>query len=489
MEPNHETFNASNNSKPDSNPLTSDDFDVIDFWDRVCDRIRPSVGSEFDRWFGSLTATATEHGDVVIDVPNAIHQLWIESNYSAILAESIKEVLGGPRNVRYTLQVGRPKMGSDEASELALSYRRHGATVADRDSRVLTEPVRTPESLAEAGLSPKFSFDNFVVGTTNSYCTAVAKAVAEKPGRIYNPLFFYSAPGLGKTHLLHAIGREIMYRKKRAVVRYVTSEMFCNDFVDAIRKQTLSQFRAKYRKVDVLLIDDVQFFAGKDSTQEEFFHTFNDLFNNTKQIVLASDKAPAEIDNLEARLVSRFEWGLTTQIISPDFETRVAILRRKTIDAGVAIEPWIIEFIAHRVRTDVRKLEGCLMRIAAHVSLSEATLTETDVEALLRDVLDQEPGRTVNIDRIQRFVAERYDIRMSEMLGRGRPKTIAEARQVAMYLTRDMAKLSLVDVGKAFGGRDHGTVIHACKVVTARMEQTEEFRSMIADLKSRILAP
>ncbi|MBL9142817.1 MAG: chromosomal replication initiator protein DnaA [Verrucomicrobiaceae bacterium] len=459
-------------------------------WSQICDIIRPRIGPEFERWFGGLTASANDNGELVIEVPNAIHQLWIESNYASILAEAVTSVMGGARSISYSLQVGRAKVSVDGESELALSYRRHGGLVIDKpSSRVLTEPVRTPESLAEAGLSPKFSFENFVVGTTNSYCAAVAKAVAEKPGRIYNPLFFYSAPGLGKTHLLHAIGREIMYRKKRAVVRYVTSEMFCNDFVDAIRKQTLSQFRAKYRKVDVLLIDDVQFFAGKDSTQEEFFHTFNDLFNNTKQIVLASDKAPAEIDNLESRLVSRFEWGLTTQIISPDFETRVAILRRKMADAGVVIEPWILDFIAQRVRTDVRKLEGCLVRVAAHVSLAESTLTEAEVENMLRDVLDQEPGRAVNIDRIQRFVAERYDIRMSELLGRGRPKVIAEARQVAMYLTRDMAKLSLVDVGKAFGGRDHGTVIHACKVVIARMEQTDEFRAMISDLRAKILAP
>jgi chromosomal replication initiator protein len=240
----------------------------------------------------------------------------------------------------------------------------------------------------------------------------------------------------------------------------------------------------------VLLIDDVQFFGGKDSTQEEFFHTFNDLFNNTKQIVLASDQPPGDIKNLEGRLVSRFEWGLTTQIQSPDYETRLAILRRKMADAGVQIEPWIIEFIANRVRTDVRKLEGCLMRVAARVSLQEdRTPGEAEIESMLRDVLDQEPGRTVNIDRIQRVVAEQYDIRMSEMLGRGRPIMIAEGRQVAMYLTREMAKLSLVDVGKAFGNRDHGTVIHACKVVTARMEQTEEFRSMIAELKSKITAP
>jgi chromosomal replication initiator protein len=488
MELQDEPDHLSPASHPDAQSIAPTAHGEGEFWGEVCDLIRPRVGLEFERWFGSLTATAVD-GDVTIEVPNAIHQLWIESNYAGILSEALKQVLGGPRNVKFSLQVGRQKAVPDAEAEIALSYRRHGGLLTDRDPRVLVEPVRTPESLAEAGLSPKFSFDNFVVGTTNSYSAAVAKAVAEKPGRIYNPLFFYSAPGLGKTHLLHAIGREIMYRKKRAVVRYVTSEMFCNDFVDAIRKQTLTQFRARYRKVDVLLIDDVQFFGGKDSTQEEFFHTFNDLFNNTKQIVLASDKPPAEIENLEARLVSRFEWGLTTQIMSPDFETRVAILHRKMADAAVVIEPWILEFIAQRVRTDVRKLEGCLVRVAAHVSLSEGTLTESEVENMLRDVLDQEPGRAVNIDRIQRFVAERYDIRMSEMLGRGRPKTIAEARQVAMYLTREMARLSLVDVGKAFGGRDHGTVIHACKVVVARMEQSDEFRAMIADLRAKILAP
>lgn len=463
------------------------------FWELACSLLRPRVGSEFDRWFGGVAARDGAEGEVVIEVPNPIHQLWIETNYGTILKEVLREVLGGPREVRCEVQPAkvavRSGVSADEEAELALSYRRHGST-SERDGRVVAEPMRTAESLAEAGLSPKFTFDNFVVGTTNSYCAAVARAVAEKPGRIYNPLFFYSQPGLGKTHLLHAIGREIMFRKKRAVVRYVSSEAFTNEFVDAIRKQTLTQFRQKYRKVDVLLIDDVQFFGGKDSTQEEFFHTFNDLFNNTKQIVLASDQPPGDIKNLESRLVSRFEWGLTTQIQSPDYETRMAILSRKMADAGVQIEPWILEFIANRVRTDVRKLEGCLMRVAARVSLQEDRAPgEAEVESMLRDVLDQEPGRAVNIDRIQRVVAEHYDIRMSEMLGRGRPKMIAEGRQVAMYLTREMAKLSLVDVGKAFGNRDHGTVIHACKVVTARMGQTTEFRSMIAELRQKISAP
>ena len=492
MEPINESFSSTPSSRL-SNQSQASGSNVIDgFWAKTCTVLRPRVGSEFERWFGGVTAHANAEGEVVIEVRNPMQQLWIESNYASLIQDSLVEVLGGARKVHCVVQAAKAA-GSDALPEgeadVALSYRRHGSVV-ERDARVVTETVRTPESLAEAGLSPKFTFDNFVVGTTNSYCAAVAKAVAEKPGRIYNPLFFHGQPGLGKTHLLHAIGREIMFRKKRAVVRYVTSETFTNEFVDAIRKQTLTQFRAKYRKVDVLLIDDVQFFGGKDSTQEEFFHTFNDLFNNTKQIVLASDQPPGDIKNLEGRLVSRFEWGLTTQIQSPDYETRLAILRRKMADAGVQIEPWIIEFIANRVRTDVRKLEGCLMRVAARVSLQEdRTPGEAEIESMLRDVLDQEPGRTVNIDRIQRVVAEQYDIRMSEMLGRGRPKMIAEGRQVAMYLTREMAKLSLVDVGKAFGNRDHGTVIHACKVVTARMEQTEQFRFMIAELKSKIAAP
>ncbi len=493
METCHDHYSSSNSVTelmPGTEPLPPSSTDP--FWSQVCAVLRIRIGREFDRWFRNLSAEASQDGTVLITVPNPINQLWIESNYANVLGEAIAEVLGGPRLIKFIVaSPGAERPASDTAGpELALSYRQIGTAPAEREARVVVDPVRPPESLSDAGLSAKFSFENFVVGTTNSYCAAVARAVAEKPGRIYNPLFFHSAPGLGKTHLLHAIGREIMFRKKRAVVRYVTSESFTNEFIDAIRKQTLPQFRGKYRKVDVLLIDDVQFFAGKDSTQEEFFHTFNELFNNTKQIVLASDRAPGDIKNLEARLVSRFDWGLTTQIQMPDYETRMAILSRKLADLGGTMEPWIMEFIAQRVRTDVRKLEGSLMRVAAHFSIAEGVPpSEVVIENLLRDVLDQEPGKTVNIDRIQRFVAEKYDIRLSEMVGRGRPKMIAEARQVAMYLTREMAKLSLVEVGKAFGGRDHGTVIHACKVVTARMEQTEEFRSMISDLKARISAP
>jgi chromosomal replication initiator protein len=456
------------------------------FWQRACELLKTRIGSEFQRWFTGLTAETDESGNVIVHVPNPIHQLWIESNYLAVLGEALAEVLGGQRQIIFRDEPAAPPTPLDtHPAEPALAYRK-GDKTTERDGRVVTDTPRTPESLSEAGLNPRFTFENFVVGTTNSYCAAVAKAVAEKPGRIYNPLFFHSVPGLGKTHLLHAIGREIMFRKKRCVVRYVTSETFTNEFIEAIRKQTLTEFRRKYRRVDVLLIDDVHFFAGKDSTQEEFFHTFNELFNNTKQIILASDRAPGDIKNLEQRLVSRFEWGLTTLIQMPDLETRTAILQRKAEDFGVHLEPWVIDYIAQRVRTDIRKLEGSLMRVAAHASLDDAKMTENTLENLLRDVLEQEPSRVVNIDRIQKMVAEQYDIRMSELIGRSRPKMIAEARQVAMYLVREMAKISLVEVGKAFGGRDHGTVIHACKVIVANMEKCEKFRSMIAELRVKI---
>jgi chromosomal replication initiator protein len=315
---------------------------------------------------------------------------------------------------------------------------------------------------------------------------AVARAVAEKPGRIYNPLFFHGATGLGKTHLLQAIGQEVLARKRNAIVRYVTSEQFTNEFVDSIKKQTFAQFRQKYRKVDVLLIDDVHFFEGKDSTQEEFFHTFNELFNNARQIVLASDRPPSEIKNLESRLVSRFEWGLTTQIQVPDFETRMAILRRKQSDFNVSLDSWLLEFMAQRIRSNVRKLEGALMRVAAHVSLEGPVQTESALATLLHDVIEDDAAKQITVDRVQRIVATHYDLRVSDLTGPRRPKNIAEGRQVAMYLVRTLTKLPLIQIGEEFGGRDHGTVIHACKVVTNQIHNSQDFRRMVDTLAVKI---
>jgi chromosomal replication initiator protein len=465
-------------------------------WEMICNLLQTRLGLDnFVRWFGR--ATATEQGSVFrISVENPIHQLWIESNYATTLADTVAEVLGTSLTVEIITQENLsnvPAPTGNAAPHPTHKVARLVNPASDRlhssQAAFVAEDAPPPvRSLADAGLNPKFSFETFVVGTNSAYSSAVARAVAEKPGRIYNPLFFHGGSGLGKTHLMQAIGQEVLLRKKRAVVRYVTSEQFTNEFVEAIKKGTFSQFRAKYRKVDVLLIDDVHFLAGKDSTQEEFFHTFNELFNHGKQIVLASDRPPSEIRNLESRLVSRFEWGLTTQIQVPDYETRMAILRRKQADFHTELEPWIIEFMAQRIKGNVRKLEGALMRIVAHISLEGKSPTETTLQSLLQDVLDQEPTKAVTVDRVQRVVAAHFDLRVSDLTGPRRPKNIAEARQIAMFLVRNLTKLPLTQIGQEFGNRDHGTVIHACKVVDERKSQQPELRQALDQLSSKILA-
>lgn len=486
---------SSNDSEKPPTPTEAPRLEQVpSSWLSICSLLRSRLGEDnFQRWFGRAEAELTK--DVYrILVENPIHQVWIESNYSTILADTVAEVLGNALPVEI---VANERVASKWRSQpTALPPAKVARLLTpsiERDPtpqhRVITEDTVPPvRSLADAGLNPKFSFETFVVGSNSSYSCAVARAVAEKPGRIYNPLFFHGASGIGKTHLMQAIGQEVLMRKKKAIVRYVTSEQFTNEFVEAIKKGTFSQFRQKYRKVDVLLIDDIHFLAGKDSTQEEFFHTFNELFNNAKQIVLASDRPPSEIRNLESRLVSRFEWGLTTQIQLPDYETRVAILRRKQADFQVTVDPAILEFMAQRIKGNVRKLEGALMRVVAHISLEGSNPDETALHKLLQDVLDQEPAKSVTVDRIQRVVAAHFDLRVSDLTGPRRPKNIAEARQIAMYLVRTLTKLPLTQIGEEFGNRDHGTVIHACKVVDQRLSTEPGLRQTLDTLTSRILA-
>lgn len=474
-------------------PSTTSAAEVTpDPWASICALLTTRLGLDnFERWFGRALAQETAHG-FRIQVENPIHQLWIESNYAVAVADAVAEVLGTAVPVEITTGENSAAQPVPAATAPPAKAARLISTPVEREgaeTRYITEEAPQPvRSLAEAGLNPKFSFETFVVGSNSSYSSAVAKAVAEKPGRIYNPLFFYGASGLGKTHLMQAIGREVLMRKKRAVVRYVTSEQFTNEFIEAIKKGTFSQFRQKFRKVDVLLIDDIHFLAGKDSCQEEFFHTFNELFNNAKQIVLASDRPPSEIKNLESRLVSRFEWGLTTQIQMPDYETRVAILRRKQADFHTDLEPSVLDFMARRIKGNVRKLEGALMRVVAHISLEGSTPDEATLHSLLHDVLDQEPTKAVTVDRIQRAVAAHFDLRVSDLTGPRRPKNIAEGRQVAMYLVRTLTKLPLTQIGEEFGNRDHGTVIHACKVIDARLSGEPGFRQLLETLSGRILA-
>lgn len=336
------------------------------------------------------------------------------------------------------------------------------------------------------GLNPRNTFDSFVVGVNNQFAHAAAFAVAKAPAKTYNPFFLYGGVGLGKTHLMHAIGQHVTATKKGSKILYISSEKFTNDFIDAIQNGKLNKFRNRYRQADVLLIDDIQFLAGKERSQEEFFHTFNVLFDGHKQIILSSDRPPSEIQNLEHRLVSRFEWGLTAELQPPDIETRLAILRKKAQTLHIKLEPAIFEFLAQRIRTNVRRLEGALMRVASFASLSGKELTTDAVEHLLKDILQEEARCIVTIEQIQRKVAEHFDIRLADMTSKRRPANIALPRQIAMYLSRELTKTSLSEIGDAFGGRDHGTVLHAHRLVKDKIREDEKMRQTVSFLDNQL---
>jgi chromosomal replication initiator protein len=332
------------------------------------------------------------------------------------------------------------------------------------------------------GMNPRNTFEAFVVGSNNQFAHAAALAVSQSPTRTYNPLFIYGGVGLGKTHLMQAIGQQTIDRKKSHKVMYLSSERFINEFIDAIQHNMLVKFRKRYRQTDVLLIDDIHFLAGKERSQEEFFHTFNTLFDGRKQIVLSSDRPASEIANLEQRLVSRFECGLTTELQSPDIETRLAILRKKAEAFHINLAEDILDFLAQRVRTNVRRLEGALMRVVSYQSLSGREISRETVEQLLQDILREEAKKTVTIDQIQKKVAGHFDVRLADMTSKRRSANIAFPRQVAMYLVRRHTKASLHEIGDAFGGRDHGTVLHACKTVAVRMKKEDQVHQWIVML-------
>ena len=338
----------------------------------------------------------------------------------------------------------------------------------------------------ELPFNPKNTFDTFVVGNNNTFAHAAAIAVAQQPGRSYNPLFLYGGVGLGKTHLLHAIGQHVAKNKKGARVTYVSTEKFTNEFIDAIQNNQLVRFRRRYRQSDVFLIDDIQFLAGKERIQEEFFHTFNTLHEARKQIVLTCDRPASEIQNLEQRLVSRFEWGLVTDLQPPDVETRLAILRKKEKSMGVELPEEIVNFLAQRIRTNIRRLEGALVRVTSFAALTGKKLSLEVVEGLLREILHEEGRFTISIDIIQKKVAEHFDIRLADMTSKRRPENIAFPRQIAMYLARQMTESSLNTIGEAFGGRDHGTVLHACRLVKDRMTVDSNVRQVVCYLEKQL---
>jgi len=446
-------------------------------WNSAQEHIRSRLNAEtYNMWFASLRASAADLNSVTLEVGNEFCELWLRDNYLGLLQDALTVAGGRQLQVKFKLVVGSnaqalPAVGSPSGKA--------GKTAAPSHERTSHD--------GETIFNPKNTFDTFVVGNNNNFACAAAKAVAEAPGKSYNPLFLYGGVGLGKTHLLHAIGQQVVSNKKGARVAYVSSEKFTNEYIDGIQNNQLARFRKKYRQTDVLLIDDIQFLAGKERIQEEFFHTFNALHEAHKQIVLTCDRPASEIQNLEHRLVSRFEWGLVTDLQPPDVEMRLAILNKKAQLMGVTLPEEVMNFLANRIRTNVRRLEGALIRVASYASLTGKKLTIEVVEGLLREILHEEGRLSINIEVIQKRVAEHFDIRLADMTSKRRPENIAFPRQIAMYLSRQMTESSLNTIGEAFGGRDHGTVLHACRLVKDRMEVDSNVRQVVHYLEKQLM--
>jgi chromosomal replication initiator protein len=442
-------------------------------WQKLSLALKPQVSADtFKRWFSAVELVKATADSLTFRVPNNIYQFWIESNHMTALEAAIITACGGPREVKFS----SPSGTSSDADVDAVAIK-----------ELPVEPLRDNRAIGTvAGLNPRNTFETFVVGPNNEIAHAASLAVAQSPARTYNPLFIYGGVGLGKTHLMQAIGHYVWAKKKNTRVMYLSSELFINEFIDAIQHNNLVKFRKRYRQAELLLIDDIQFLGGKERSQEEFFHTFNTLFDGHKQIVLSSDRPASEIANLEHRLISRFEWGLTAELQPPAIETRLAILRKKALALQIKLQDQVLEFLASRIRTNVRRLEGALMRVASFASLSGKELTQEVIEHLLKDILQEEARNQVTIEQIQRRVAEHFDVRLADMTSKRRPANIAFPRQVAMYLARELTKASLNEIGEAFGGRDHGTVLHACKLVKKRMHEHDSVRQTVSFIDSSL---
>jgi chromosomal replication initiator protein len=444
-------------------------------WNTAQEHLRVKLSRDtFNMWFAPLRPCLVDGQQLTMEAPNEFCEVWLKDNYLGLLQDAVAVAAGCRLQVKFKVtNVSQP------AASVPVAV-----------------PVKTKsaESAAERAncngdlhFNPKNTFDSFVVGTNNNFSFAAAKAVAEAPGKSYNPLFLYGGVGLGKTHLLHAIGQHVTGTKKNARVAYVSSEKFTNEYIDAIQNNKLVVFRKKYRQTDVLLIDDIQFLAGKERIQEEFFHTFNALHESHKQIVLTCDRPASEIQGLENRLVSRFEWGLVTDLQPPDIEMRLAILKKKAQIMNAVLPDDIINFLATRIRTNIRRLEGALIRVASYASLTGKKLTIEVVENLLREILHEEGRQTISIEVIQKRVAEHFDIRLADMTSKRRPENIAFPRQIAMYLSRQLTESSLNTIGEAYGGRDHGTVLHACRLVKDRMEVDSNVRQVVHYLEKQLI--
>ena len=440
----------------------------------------------FQMWFEPLVCLETTGDAMTLGVPNDFAAIWIHDNYLDLIMQRLRLTAGRPVSVTLRKIDASARDGGAGAAAAARASAETAAISRSRAAASRRSNRSDERGPLSGTLSPRNTFETFVVGANNQMAHAAALAVAQAPAQAYNPLFIYGETGLGKTHLMQAIGHAILRNNPDARVAYLSTEKFTNEFIQALQENSLTKFRQRYRHVDVLLIDDVQFLAGKERIQEEFFHTFNDLFESSKQIVLSSDRRASEIQKIESRLVSRFEWGLPADIQAPDFETRLAILRSKSSTLRCGVQEPILTFIAQNITRNIRRLEGALIRVASYAALFNKPLDVPTAERLLHDMLVEQAQTLLTIETIQKRVADHFQIRHSDMTSKRRPNNIAIPRQVAMYLSRTLTKHSLQEIGDAFGGRDHGTVIHACKAVDSMMEQDSSMRGSVAFLKAQL---
>jgi chromosomal replication initiator protein len=444
------------------------------FWSSLRENLLEVIPADtFRVWFDNIRVGHMDEDGCELLTPNEFSAIWIRDNYLDVIRQEADKLVGYPYSVEL--------LGSyEEDSEQ--SQNRIKQTSKPKSTRT-SGPSLHGRSL---GINPKNTFSNFIVGAGSELAHAACVAVSNAPAHAYNPLFLYGDTGLGKTHLMHAVAHQALNRNPGCRIAYVSCERFTNEFIRAIQENTLTKFRSRYRSVDYLLIDDIQFLAGKERIQEEFFHTFNELYEAQRQIFLTSDRPAGEIDKIESRLLSRFQWGLVTDIQAPDWETRVAILTKKAQAMGISIEPEVLEFLAKNISRNVRRMEGALTRVAGYVGLTRKKADLETIQRLLRDILREENLSRITIETIQKKVVDYYHLRMADMLSRRRPANIAFPRQVAMYLSRILTEHSLQEIGAAFGGRDHGTVIHACKTVENMMDQDTSIKTAVELLNEQL---
>ncbi|MDP9727906.1 chromosomal replication initiator protein [Alicyclobacillus tengchongensis] len=473
---------------PMSTVLKTDYFD--DLWSQVLTVIQERTTTPtFETWFSGTRIAAYRQSDntIVIQASTLFTRNWLEKHFYTVIQNTITALTDKEFNLQFIHDpLTDPRDREKDTSNFADHKDKSQPVIEIQTTIQNGESQQSEEVFETTNFNPRYTFENFVIGASNRFAHAASLAVAEKPAKNYNPLFIYGGVGLGKTHLMHAIGQLSKKLRPYSKVLYLSSERFTNEFITAIRENSTGNFRNRYRSIDVLLIDDIQFLAKKEQTQEEFFHTFNTLHEEAKQIVISSDRPPREIPTLEDRLRSRFEWGLITDIQPPDLETRIAILQRKAKSEGISIPEDVTYYIANQVNSNIRELEGALIRIVAYSSLVNSDISLGLAEEALQELIQRGNKQTINVSHIQKVVGDHFSLKLEDLKAKKRTRNIAFPRQIAMYLTRELTDLSLPRIGEAFGGRDHTTVLHACERVTEEMTKNDEIRAIVERLSEAI---